>query len=116
MASAAEAARLMAPLLDSAMLIASTMDGLVMLSKTWGQPSALLDSEGGVKAVNGSLAALDIVWEGANISQSVLIQELGCNSAKDCLWEGNRSLATLPYNVRSVHFLGVGVWLQFSPK
>lgn len=116
LAAAAEAAQLAAPLLDAAMLIASAMDGLVQLCQSWGHPSALLDPEGGVKSVNGPLTALDIVWEGANISQSVLAHELGITAAKDCAWDGERSLASLPYNVRSIHFHGVGLWLQFSPK
>ena len=97
------------------MLIASAIAGLVQLCQSWGHPSVLLDPDGVVKSVNAPLAALDIVWEGANITQSVLARELAVTSAKDCEWEGQRNLASLPYSVRSIHFHGVGLWLQFSP-
>jgi DNA-binding transcriptional regulator YiaG len=116
LASMAEAAQIVAPMFDSSMIIASTMECLVQLNQTFNQPAALLDYMGTITSVNQPLSALDVIWEGADISQSILARDLNISSTKDCAWEGERDLPSLPYRVRAVRIHGVGVWLQFSPK
>lgn len=112
LARAAEAAQLLAPVFEVALMNESTMASLATLCKAANHPSAVLDWQGNVQVVNPAMAALDIVWEGATLSQSLLLQELQVQNVRDCDWAGSRPLATLPYGALSVPFRGAGVWIQ----
>jgi putative methionine-R-sulfoxide reductase with GAF domain len=112
LARAAEAAQMLAPVFDAALMTESTMASLATLCKAANHPSTVLDWQGKVQVVNSSMAALDIVWEGAMLSQSLLPRELQIQTVRDCEWAGSRPLATLPYAAISVPFRGAGVWIQ----
>ena len=85
---------------------------LATLCQAAAHPSAVLDWQGTVQVVNPAMAALDIAWQGATLSQSLLTRELRVESVQDCEWEGLRPLASLPYGALSVPFRGAGVWIQ----
>lgn len=114
LAKAAELARLAAPVFDVAVLTESSMATLVSLCQSSTHPSVVLDWQGKVTAVNKSLEALDIVWEGAHFSQSLLPRELNAGSARECDWDGLRKLASLPYAAKAAPFQGAGVWIQLT--
>ncbi len=112
LAQAAEVAQVLAPVFEVALVTESTMAALATLCKNSTHPSAVLDWQGTVKAVNPAMEALDIAWQGATLSQSLLPRELRVESVKACEWEGLRPLASLPYGAISVPFRGAGVWIQ----
>jgi hypothetical protein len=112
LAQAADAAQVLAPLFDVALATESTVAALATLCQAAAHPSAVLDWQGTVQVVNPAMAALDIAWQGATLSQSLLTRELRVESVQDCEWEGLRPLASLPYGALSVPFRGAGVWIQ----
>lgn len=112
LARAAEAAQALAPVFEAALMTESAMTALATLCKAANHPSAVLDWQGNVRVVNPPMAALDIVWEGATLSQCLLPRELQVQSVRDCEWAGSRPLSTLPYAAISVPFRGAGVWIQ----
>lgn len=116
LALAAEAAMLIAPIFDAALLTESTSTALVQMCREWEAPSVLLNWNGLVLTVNPAMEALDIAWEGVDLAQTVLARELAAMSVKDCCWDGDRALANLPYIAKSIHCQGVAVWIRLSPK
>jgi putative methionine-R-sulfoxide reductase with GAF domain len=112
LARAAEVAQLLAPVFEVALMTESTMESLATLCMAANHPSAVLDWQGNIRVVNPPMAALDILWEGATLTQSLLPRELQIQSTMDCGWAGSRPLATLPYAAISVPFRGAGVWIQ----
>jgi hypothetical protein len=103
---------LLAPVFEVALMTESTMESLATLCMAANHPSAVLDWQGNIRVVNPPMAALDILWEGATLTQSLLPRELQIQSTMDCGWAGSRPLATLPYAAISVPFRGAGVWIQ----
>jgi len=116
LAKAAELARLVAPIFDVAVLTESSIASLVKLCLCADHPSAVLDWQGQVKVVNKAMQALDIAWEGAHFSQSLLPRELGVGSIRECDWEDARALASLPYTAHAAQFQGAGVWIQLTER
>ncbi len=116
LALAAEAAMLIAPIFDSALLTESTSAALVQMCQEWTTPSVLLSWSGVVLTVNQAMNALDIAWDGVELAQTVLARELRAMSVKECCWEGDRVLTNLPYSGKSIHCQGVAVWIRLSPK
>lgn len=116
LARAAEAANLLAPFFDATMLMDSCMTGLMDLCRETSAPSVLIDWSGQVHAVNPAMTELDIVWPDAEITQSLLIRELGADSHREFQWDGRRDLRSLPFAALSKRFAGVAYWIQLAPK
>lgn len=116
LARAAAVGRQVGPLFDTALMNESSIASLQSLCLSAPHPSALLDWQGQVKAVNKAMESLDIVWKDGNFQQSLLPRELAVESIKDCEWDGQRSLVTMPYSAAAVPFYGIGVWIQLTPK
>jgi hypothetical protein len=112
LARAAELAQLVSPLFDVALMAESATESLAKLCHCATYPSTVLDWKGNVKAVNKAMEGLDIVWEGANFSQSLLQRELNVASIRECDWDGLRKLTSLPYEAYTTAFRGAGVWIQ----
>jgi hypothetical protein len=114
LARAAELAQLVSPLFDIALMTESSIASLAKLCQGAGYPSTVLDWHGNVKVVNKAMEELDIVWEGANFSQSLLPRELNVGSIRECDWDGMRRLTSLPYDAYATPFRGAGVWIQLA--
>ncbi|MBP8287015.1 MAG: GAF domain-containing protein [Rhodoferax sp.] len=114
LATAAELAQLMAPLFEIALITESSIAAMSTLCRSSLGPSTVLDWKGDVKVVNEAMKQLDIVWEGVNLSQTLLPKELGLGQIVDCNWVGSRKMASLPYEARATAFRGSGVWIQFD--
>jgi hypothetical protein len=112
LAKAAELAQLVSPLFDIALMSESATASLAKLCHSATYPSTVLNWQGNVKAVNKAMEGLDIVWEGANFTQSLLQRELSVASIRECDWDGVRKLTSLPYDAYATPFRGAGVWIQ----
>lgn len=116
LAAAAELGHLTGPLFDIALMNESSMDSLRSLCLASAHPSALVDWQGHVKAVNKSLEVLDIIWADGNFQQSLLPRELNVNAITDCEWDGQRNLTTLPFSATVIRFYGIGAWIQLAAR
>lgn len=116
LAMAAELGQLTGPLFDIAMMSESSIASLRSVCLAASHPSALIDWQGKVRAVNKTMESLDIVWPDGTFQQSLLPRELAAAHITDCEWNGARDLATLPFRATAVHFYGIGVWIQLAPK
>lgn len=113
LARAAELAQLASPLFDIALLTEASMASLAKLCRCAAYPSIVMDWHGNIKVVNKAMQSLDIAWEGANFSQSLLPRELNVGSIRECDWDGIRRMTSLPYDVHVTPFRGAGIWIQF---
>lgn len=112
LARAAELAHFVAPTFELALMAESALASACALCRASPQPGLVVDWQGTVVAVNAAMAALDVAWENAQWSQTLLPRELQLDSVRLCDWDGERALASLPYRALAVPFLGVGVWIR----
>jgi hypothetical protein len=112
LAQAAALATALALPFEIALMKESTMAALIAQCRCASYPSVVLDVEGNVKATNTPMQALDIAWEGAHYSQTLLPRELNAASIDLCDWEGSRNLSNLPFEAQVISFRGAGIWIQ----
>lgn len=115
LARAAEIAHQCAVHFEMALLVESALQSAITLCREASAPSVVMDWQGQVLAVNGAMEALDIVWPGASMAQSLLAQELQATTVDQCDWDGTRVLQSLPFRAISRQFRGAGVWIELIP-
>lgn len=111
---AAALAQLIAPHFDIALMVESATATLLQLCGADASPCVVVDWEGNIRGVNPPMQALDIAWEDAHFSQSVLQRELSVSAVGECQWEGVRPLASLPWGAKVTALHGVGAWIQLQ--